>query len=321
LDKAKLYKLINRAIGFVFALLGIVYLLFLFREKTLIVSWDVLRTALERSPGAILLTVVLMPLNWFIEMEKWGNLAQSVQTLRVREVVYSILIGTFASIITPNRLGELGGRLYYIKKGNRLSILYINFMCSLSQMVITFLLGGIAIFYLYDYLDKYLFVSRTIYIGLALLAMIFTLVAYLRSKLLMKLLSFFGSSGRMAHSKVIGTGKRLELLLKSGVRYAVFSAQFILLLQVFDPSIHFLKAGAMTSFIFLGTSLLPLGWISSLAVRASFAYFTLDLVGFDGSVGLMSSVILWIINLFIPALIGLFLIRSPKIFSNSFTAK
>jgi hypothetical protein len=91
----------------------------------------------------------------------------------------------------------------------------------------------------------------------------------------------------------------------------VFCIQFILLLSIFDSNIELFTAFSAVSIIFFISAIIPTAWISDLPVRTTIAYFVVDYFGFEGTAGLMSSVILWIINLLLPAIVGFFF--SPRL--------
>jgi hypothetical protein len=61
--------------------------------------------------GGVLFWVVvlLMPVNWFLELVKWKRLVGRNQDLSYGVALRGLLLGVALSVITPNRLGELGG--------------------------------------------------------------------------------------------------------------------------------------------------------------------------------------------------------------------
>ena len=61
--------------------------------------------------------------------------------------------------------------------------------------------------------------------------------------------------------------------------------------------------------LYLFSSIIPTGWISDLAVRSSLAYLIFDYVGLSGELALIASTLLWILNLLLPAIVGLFSLR------------
>lgn len=246
-----------------------------------------------------------MPLNWFLETIKWRRLVIQLNFISMTQSIWSILFGVSLSLITPNRMGELGGRLLYISKGNKLKVLYANTICSVSQLLIT-LLAAICIFPFFPLIG--IEVAPIFKILLSLLISISLLYIYFSSSLIKRIISKLNERFQFSDLENLirfSTRVRLETLLLSALRYAVFLVQFSLLLRLFDSSIPFYDSLLASVSIFFVATAIPTAWISDLPVRTSVAFIVLEYLGYSGLAGLISSVILWCINLLIPALIGL----------------
>lgn len=96
---------------------------------------------------ALLLVMLLMGVNWAIEARKWQILVRPFESLSFRKAFYSILAGVSISIITPNRIGEYGGRILYLKNKNRLRGVSVTGVGSLSQFTTTMLFGLLGCLY------------------------------------------------------------------------------------------------------------------------------------------------------------------------------
>lgn len=290
------------------ALVAIYYLASLIQEKE--VDFSVILTAVIESWTTILFVLALMPINWLIETVKWKTLVNSIQELNFTKSFQSILAGILLSLFTPNRIGELGGRLIFIEKEKRATILYMNSICSISQLMITMLVGIWSLVLLRNYLsDWIIFEEPVLYVFISLFSVLLMFV-YFYSNQLGKLFDFFSKKEEGNSRKKVSKRSRFGLLTMSLCRYIVFCIQFYLVVQIFEPSISIQLSTSSIALIFILTAVVPTGWISDLPVRTSIAFFVFELVGLNGVSGLTASILLWSINLLLPALISLFLLQN-----------
>lgn len=257
---------------------------------------------------------LLMLLNWWLEVYKWRYFTLKIQYLTLTDSIKSVLIGIVAGIFTPNRVGELGGRLLFINNHNRSSAIYINSLCAISQLVATIVFGLMAFSLISGQLEC-LYVSSLNFKIVSWVLILTTLYIFFKANILRRVILKFNK-----HFKKNSTINfielsfidRFKLLTISIIRYCIFCVQFIFLLAVFLPGLNFLEGLISASLIFLLTTIIPSGWISDLPVRTSFAFLVIEFLGYNGAYGSMASVILWIINLFIPAILGLVVIKDLK---------
>lgn len=257
-----------------------------------------------------LLVLMLMPINWLIEVMKWRNLVIQFSTISFRLSVWSVLFGLSMSLLTPYRLGELAGRLIHIPKNQRVKVLYVNTFSSFSQLLFT-ALAALIIFPFYPFLKMLPFALK---LSLSVLIIISLLYLFFSSHFLKRLIVFINQRLRFnqeVDQLNLKRSKRLATFLLSFLRYGIFLIQFVLLVQVFDPAVPYGIAVMACIAVFFVASVVPSAWISDLPVRSSVAYMVFEQLGYAGTVGLFSSLILWCINLLIPAFVGL--VESRKV--------
>ena len=119
------------------------------------------------------------------------------------------------------------------------------------------------------------------------------------------------------------SGKELaKVLLLSLARYFVFTSQFYLLLILFHVQLPFVTGFVLISAVYYTMAVIPTVALTELGVRGSVSLFFIGLY-FDKAgqlcepvkIGILSSsVILWIINLIIPAIIGSFFVLKLRFF-------
>ena len=261
----------------------------------------------------IFMTVVaLVPVNWGIESLKWKWALINTQTLSWSSSIKSVLTGVTLSIATPNGVGDYGGRMINIDKDKRSQALYYNCFLSMSQYLITVVFGLLGLSKISEQLSFPMH-------RLPLLFLIFALIGictwfYFRTKFRFGLLKTFLLKYNQKISFEISHGLRVKVLMLSMLRYFVFSFQYVLLVRCFIPGIDLITTFSSIAFIFLLTAVIPTGWLSGALVRGSVSFFVFQSVVNGGEFGLIASSLLWVINLLFPAMVGLYFLKSFKLF-------
>ncbi len=264
-----------------------------------------------------------MLLNWGIEARKWQILLQPLEKLSFINSFKSVLAGCSITMLTPNRVGEYGGRILYVKQENRLDAIPLTILGSISQLFVTVLMGTAGLIYLkYFNKDDHLFNSLPAYTDDILLyisapAAIFLILIYLRVGLLVRLLSKVNVLKNVAaHIVLLNTFSRkqlLRILFLSFLRYMVFILQFILLLQVMQVQISFFTCFRLLTVFYLVMAIAPTIGFTELPLRAAASLEILQLYS-NNLIGIQAASLgIWIINLVIPAIVGSLLILGIKI--------
>lgn len=290
--------------------IGILLIWLLFRETKASISQEFFEgiwNELKEAYITLFVVLLLMVFNWGIETLKWNSEVKNIQKLNWNTLFKSILIGVTASAITPFRLGDLAARLSFITKENRRKVLYINAFMASSQLLVTIISGVVAFSAIRN-------VSQLLSIKLPFDTIYFILIVpilvwiYFKSNVLLGLLS--SRSILKSQDVEIKMKSRLRILLLSCLRYLIFCLQFNFVVSIFDPTIGFLMNAQLLAIIFLTKSIIPTSFLSEVAVRISVSYFIFEFFGFDGYIGVVSTFILWFINLIIPSIIGALMIRN-----------
>ncbi|MGM0503586.1 MAG: hypothetical protein ACQESQ_03130, partial [Bacteroidota bacterium] len=82
-----------------------------------------------------------MILNWSIEAIKWKELVKRITPIRFLQSLQIIFTSITIGIFTPNRIGEIAGRAYFLKKGKRTYGLLAAGIGSLAQLTATVVMG------------------------------------------------------------------------------------------------------------------------------------------------------------------------------------
>ncbi|WP_349675073.1 hypothetical protein [Neotamlana nanhaiensis] len=216
-----------------------------------------------------------------------------------------------ASLVTPNRIGEYGAKAMYFVGNLRKKVLLVNLLHNSLQMLVTTVLGLIG-FYLfvktYQPNINYFKISR-----------------FAIAILVVGVLFIFG----IKNSKLKIGGFRLDKLQKffinfpkqkvilgsfySLIRYATFSFQFFVLLQIFSVNLSFLDAMIIISTLYLLSSVIPSIFIFDVIVKGSIAVYLFSFAQINELTVLSIVSLMWIFNFVIPSLIGSFYVLKFKL--------
>ena len=259
--------------------------------------------------------ILMMFLNWLVEALKWRYMISKIENISIMTAYRAVFTGITVSTFTPNRIGEYGGRVFCLEKGDRIKAVFITVLCSMSQLLVTILYGSISLFILFDeiLIDKtFLSVSLLILLNLFLLFSYFNISHIVNFLGKFKLIKSFKK-----YLEVLVMYNYKDLIIAfiySNTRYFIFSLQFIILLHVFGINISFMDAILSVMLIFFFITITPTITIAEIGVRGSVAIFVLGLFSSNDIAILSSTTLLWLINLIIPAIIGSFFVFSLKFF-------
>jgi hypothetical protein len=263
----------------------------------------------------ITLAILLMPLNWLMEFFKWKVIVQSITQVKSSKLTHSMLSGISTGMVTPNRIGNFIGRMVYFPSRYRwvlsLGTLYANaaqFMASIIPLLLLFFI--IPSNREFDHINQYLSNINIFWISFVIL--IFLLIYMLVPRFATVK---FKSINRLSNSLVLFQKsfkhKGMVLLFLSEVRFLIYSIQFYLLLIGFgaDASANlFFAILLMYFFITLTPSLL----FGKILIRENYALFFLSPFIENDLIILSASLFIWLLNLALPALIGLFFLLKSK---------
>ncbi|HUR11712.1 MAG TPA: lysylphosphatidylglycerol synthase domain-containing protein [Flavitalea sp.] len=293
-------------------------------ESSVVEAWKSFSTSGTKQ---ILWVFLLMLVNWGLEARKWQLAIGQIQKISFFTAYQAILCGTTLGFFTPNRMGEYFGRIWYIDEGKRIPAISLTIVCSIAQLLIT-LSGGIAgLFFIRAHLVSTDPDSGSLVFWLkivqytALFAFVILLLLYFRLSRLVRYLERITIIGKwIAYIRVLDNFNAthlLRILSLSGLRYLVFLLQYFIVFQVFSVGINWWQSFWSISVVFLILAIVPtIAVISELGVRWKASVELVRLFS-NNMIGIFaSSLVIWTINLVIPALIGSLLILRIKFFTN-----
>lgn len=140
---------IKRAFGWrplLTAALALILLYVLWRQLQLLgtsFDWASFRSQLSEPANQWrwLLVWLLMPINWLLETIKWRLLLRPFHDWSFRRCWQAVLVGVSFSAATPNRIGEIGGRLLVAEKAEVPGVLASSLLGSLVQWIVFLLIA------------------------------------------------------------------------------------------------------------------------------------------------------------------------------------
>lgn len=253
-----------------------------------------------------LILLLLMPINWGLEAWKWKILISPLEYISFLKSLKSIFSGVTISIFTPNRVGEFVGRIFFLEKADKIKATLKSFVGSIIQLLVTLLIGSIALYFYflngYDFshpIQGFERWNEKLFLIIIVVILTCLLFVYLTKK-------YFSTTIKVYLNLLFETNRSQVLSVwgLSILRYFTFTIQYFLALKVFNVQIDFTISVMIIAIIFLVTSALPTFAISEIAVRGATAVYFFSTVSDDSTAVVAASLLLWIINLAIPALIG-----------------
>ena len=325
---AKIRKIAETAIKILIVLAGCwVLYVKIIKNQDLTEMWESVKTSFSSTKNVLLMVLafVLMPVNMAFETRKWQKSILPVERVPFRKAYTAIFTGITAGMMFPNRTGDFLGRIFILEKGNRIKAAMLTFVGNIAQMLVTVSLGCVAwVFFTQENYYWYVLI-------LSLIIIVLGYLLYFNIHILRHLQRLIPKKWRPRAEKymeIFGSYSKKDLaviLLIAVGKYVVYSFQFVLLIWAFDVPLNYFEAMVPIMLTYLLMTVIPFITITEIAVRGSVCIYVfeawLNMQGISTSFTMMvfsASTMLWLYNLAIPAVIGLFFIRKLKFIRSSY---
>jgi hypothetical protein len=262
--------------------------------------------------------------NWLLEAYKWRLLIMGIERISIWRSLKAIFSGITIAVFTPNRVGEYGGRVFHLKKADRIDATLLTIVGSYAQLIVTLVTGLFAsIFFVPDYvgLGPITPMQYNLIALLGLAFCVFLIMLFLNTRLLTNLLKWLPIPSKYGHYAEVfqyhKTGTLWKIFFASLGRYMIFTFQFYMLLRIFSVDVDYLHAMMMISMTYFVMTAIPTIAITELGVRGSMAVHFLGMIATDITGIFTASSMLWLINLAVPALVGIIFIFDLRFFRKS----
>ena len=270
----------------------------------------------------LFLAFILMFVNWSLEALKWKLSVQHVQPVSFAKALKAVFSGVSFSVTTPNRMGEYIGRVLYMNEGNRLKVISLTILGSVSQLIVTMFFGLLALMILKPSILNAQLSGWSEWVNLVLVTSLFVFavltVFYFRigwiTRWIEKIPAIKKYIWLIHELEKADTTLLIRLLSISMVRYMVFATQYFLLFRFFTVDVDWWTVFWATALVFFIMAITPTIALFEVALKIVvteriFSIFTDNTVGVD-----FVTTTIWFVNLVVPAAIGSLLILGIKLF-------
>lgn len=254
---------------------------------------------------ALFLALVLLPLNYWLDFQKWKVIARAMNANN-QDISKAYLSGISTAFLSPNGWGNFVGRWLYTERKNRLRVAVATSYSNLSQLLPTILFGCFAIL---GFVNWELWLMCSIFllgIGVWTLYWLFPIISFSKWQQV-KWLKCFN------RERLFLKELRTPLVVWSLLRYVVFAAQYLLLFVAFGVTDVWLLLQAIP-IIYLLTAFVPSLWSGKILIRETAAITVFHSTSVPVEIVILASLLIWVINIVLPTFISSFvlLIRKRK---------
>lgn len=266
----------------------------------------------------LLIPVALVFLNWSLEAVKWQMLSLRIEKLTFRESLAGVLAGQSLAFVTPQSLGDYAGRVWNLKNSGRLEAIGAVLLGKWVQSIVTGMFGSLGLLCVLSRELSWT-LNGTILAGigacLVWVGLIFLLmnkrnrfIAFLQSILGKRLIKYINVVRFYRREEIV------KIMLLATGRYLVFSLQFFMIIELFNPELMPSVILAGITWMFLIKSVMPaINIFTDLGVREMAVVYFFSYYEVNMAVIILASVLLWIFNILLPTFAGLFYVYRLKI--------
>ncbi len=253
---------------------------------------------------------LLWAFNLFLDAIIWQKVNRFVGRISLQRAFKTNFVSYSLAFITPANSGEVAGRYIMLQQNSsRQKTLFLIFWSHFPRLLVKLLLGISSLLVLGG-ISGYLpwgVVYAGVLIGVpALLLFYFAFIRiqrWLHSKNLFKLnLSQYIIDSR-PH-----TSEKLQLIIVAFVKYITYNAQFLVLLLMWGNISFTAELGLSIIVFYFITSVIPTYAAFDFIIKAALAMYVFASTLADESLLINASFIIWVFNVALPAVVGVFII-------------
>jgi uncharacterized membrane protein YbhN (UPF0104 family) len=263
----------------------------------------------------IIIAFILLIPNIFLQFLKWKIFCNNFLDEKNNVKIFrSLLIGLAGGILIPYSVGEYMGRNIPLKDKPAVDVTLATLMDNFCHFLVIIFFGSFSVIL---FIKKYLLISSNILILLAVsLFLLFSILFVLMINtniggfLKTKMVRFKFFKRLFYESKILesfGKGLLLKIIFLSILLYICYTLQFALLMAAFSHQYYLLQFQWIGMLVIFSKTVIPAISFGDLGIRESAAIFFASHIGLSGGIGFNSAIFLFLINVLLPAIIGLFL--------------
>jgi uncharacterized membrane protein YbhN (UPF0104 family) len=298
------------------AAIAIVVLALLIRR----ISWADMYAALRNADlNWISLSLLLLPLNFYTQFRRWQLIVKHLHPqVSAGAIMRSLLSGITLGFITPGRFGEMG-RAVFIPQANWLALIGLTLVEKWYALLVVYLFGLIGLIpFLHAAFRPVLWVPV---LGTGLILVICGIALVLSPSFLSYVLKRFDRMRRRKrlHQVLYGISQltprlSLALFLLTILQVLTYFTQFYLIIKAF-ATLPILGGFSAISSIMWSKTLLPIS-LGDLGIRETASVYFLGKVGVQDAIALDSALLLFAINVLLPAVVGFVALLQNRMLQN-----
>lgn len=256
-------------------------------------------------PISLFLALLLMPLNWCLESKRWQILLKPLFPISFRNALLGVLSGLGVSFMVGKIIGSALGRYWSIPKSiDRKQSIGALLISQLTQGIHTYWIGiPCLIWYLRDKMIV-LDYKEGLFVGVFIVSILLLLMITQKRTFNVFFRKIFQKYFVLLNEYNFYLIFKITIL--GGLRYGVFTLQFILIIYSLNTSISLFLLFSIIPIVFLIKTVSPnLGGFLDLGIREISTLYIFESLGLDPNIALVSSLLIWSINILIPSLVGL----------------
>lgn len=265
----------------------------------------VLRAFVGIDNGALWVVILLVPVSFLLESLKWKTLiSRQAPSVTLFESLQSVLIGTAGAIATPLHVGKYAAQMWFHAEVPRRRLLTLVFINGQILGIFTLLFGLAS-------LSSFFHLTLQPNLGLTFL-WLFLFALLLLMALIWVSKTRFPFPDWLSFLLDYTPAEWGRALLYGLLRHLVSTIQFCLLINacLAESAMPFEKAFIAVSSVWLAKAVVPF-FIGDLGLREVTAAYFVSALGYLAEAGVAASLLIFSLNLLLPALIGLAVI--PKL--------
>lgn len=261
-----------------------------------------------------ILALLLVPVNIFFQYKKWNLISRQLLNIKDKTLsLNSLFHGFTAGLITPFRAGEyLARNLAYNE--NSLKVAFATFIDKFFNMLIILFIGALSLMFFLT-----MIISTDMYIKVASIILLFLIMfAIINTNILFKIFSkikfsfFIQIADLFREYKKFPKSFILRLVLFSFVHYLITLLQYSMILFSLNSFDTFFNLILFSSLLLFGKTIVPPFTIGELGIREASSIFFAKYFLITKEMAFNSTILVFIINLLLPAILGLIFILKEK---------
>lgn len=282
------------------------------------IQYDEIISALNSADVVLIaITFGLSIINIYLQFFKWKLTCKSVLSeTRKSKILTSLFYGFSAGTITPVRIGEYFGRAIAFKDKPFVQVTAATLIDKFFPLMIVAFIGSISgILFIHFHYNVSFYLTLAMFI--VLFSLFYFLVIVIRNEKFWDgvLFTRLKNSRRFKHLLLpLQTFNELDkkyfsrMIIVSLLFYLCFLLQYTLLVSAFSNNSELLNYFWAGNLMMFAKSVIPPISLGELGIREGASVFFLTKFGELSSVAFNASIFLFIINILLPALVGLILL-------------